>query len=104
MAARQPIGGGYRMGVTTDPPTSGTTTAEDTSHGVRYRCVACGNLTRFDVTSVRRTKAFHHYSVGGALTLEEVKVLEETVEEVSCRWCGHGNAIETVEPGAAIPE
>jgi hypothetical protein len=60
----------------------------------RYRCTACGNLTRFDVVASQRTKAFHHYTVGGELSVEEVEVLEETVEDVSCRWCGHGRAVE----------
>ena len=31
----------------------------------RYRCASCGNLTRFDVVATVRTKAFHHYTVGG---------------------------------------
>lgn len=63
--------------------------------GKGYRCAACGNLTRFDVVTHRRTRAFHHYSLGGELSIEDVEVLAESVEEVSCRWCGHGNAIET---------
>lgn len=54
----------------------------------RYRCTACGNLTRFDVTSTSTVRAFHHFSVGGALTVEDEAVLERTVDEVSCRWCG----------------
>ena len=62
----------------------------------RYRCTACGNLTRFDVTTDRRTRAFHHYSVGGALEVEDEVVLTEDVVEVSCRWCGHGRAVEPV--------
>jgi hypothetical protein len=66
----------------------------------RYRCAACGNLTRFDVVASRRTKSFHHYSVGGDLTVEDVEVLDESVEEVSCRWCGHGDAIEVLAEGA----
>jgi hypothetical protein len=78
--------------------TVSTSTAPPVSDG-RYRCAACGNLTRFDVVTNRRTKAFHHYSVGGNLVIEEEEVLAESVEEVSCRWCGHGNAIETVEAG-----
>ena len=64
----------------------------------RYRCAACGNLTRFNVVTTRRTSAYHHYSVGGDLTLEDVEVLEETVDEVSCRWCGNGNAVEVLVP------
>ncbi len=63
----------------------------------RYRCAACGNLTRFNVVTTRRTKAFHHFSVGGELNVEDVEVLGETVEEVSCRWCGNGDAIEVIE-------
>ena len=38
--------------------------------GVRYRCAGCGNLTRFDVVSSRRTRAYHHFSVGGDLSIE----------------------------------
>ncbi len=63
----------------------------------RYRCTACGNITRFDVVTDRRTKAFHHYSVGGELSVEDVEVLSESVLEVRCRWCGHGRAIETFD-------
>jgi len=60
----------------------------------RYRCAACGNLTRFDVMTDRRTRAFHHYSVGGTLSVEEEEVLSEEVVEVRCRWCGHGRSVE----------
>lgn len=59
----------------------------------RYRCTACGNLTRFDVTTTRRTRAYHHYTVGGELELEDVDVLSEQVEDVSCRWCGTGSSV-----------
>lgn len=61
----------------------------------RFRCSACGNLTRFDVVASRRTRAFHHFSVGGELSVEDEEVLDETIEAVSCRWCGaSGPAIE----------
>lgn len=60
----------------------------------RYRCAACGNLTRFDVTLTRRSRRFHHYTVGGDLTVEDEEVLSEVVEDVSCRWCGSGRAVE----------
>lgn len=63
----------------------------------RYRCDGCGNLTRFDVVSRRRTKAFHHYTVGGDLTIEEEDVLEEEIERVTCRWCGASDRIQTQE-------
>ena len=68
----------------------------------RYRCSGCGNLTRFDVVATRRTRAFHHFSVGGDLEIEDEEVLEERVETVSCRWCGAtGDRIEEIEePGA----
>ena len=78
------------------------TTPADTDV-VRYRCAACGNLTRFDVVTTRRTRAFHHYSVGGDLTVEDVEVLDESVEGVVCRWCGNGDAVEILVPGAADP-
>ena len=55
---------------------------------VRYRCTACGNLTRFDVVTTRRTRAFHHFTVGGDLSVEDEEVLDEVIESVDCRWCG----------------
>ena len=62
----------------------------------RYRCTACGNLTRFDVVSSRRTRAFHHYTVGGELSVEDEEVLDERIEDVLCRWCGTGTSVEPV--------
>ena len=72
----------------------------------RYRCTACGNLTRFDVVSTRRTRAFHHYTVGGELSVEDEEVLEATVEDVACRWCGTGEHVEPIsqEQAAATEE
>ncbi len=67
----------------------------------RYRCQACGNRTRFDVLATRRTRSFHHYSLGGEDVVEEEEVLDELVESVTCRWCGSSTAIETL---AAAPE
>ena len=67
----------------------------------RFRCASCGNLTRFDVTTSRRIRAFHHYTVGGELQVEQPEVLSETVEDVSCRWCGPAGRVEAIGPTAA---
>jgi hypothetical protein len=67
----------------------------------RYRCSACGNLTRFDVTLSRRVREFRHFTMGGELEVESVDVLDEEVESVECRWCrATGDAIEvlTLDP------
>jgi hypothetical protein len=71
---------------------------------VRYRCTACGNLTRFDVVTTRRTRTFHHYTVGGALTVEDEELLSEVIEEVSCRWCGNGTNIEEISETESAAE
>jgi len=63
------------------------------SDQTRYRCTACGNLTRFDVVETRRTRSFHHYTVGGELVIEDSDVLASEIESVDCRWCGSGNAV-----------
>ena len=60
----------------------------------RYRCTSCGNLTRFDVTVTSTVRSFHHYSVGGELSVEESEVLSERVDAVECRWCGPSGAVE----------
>jgi hypothetical protein len=63
----------------------------------RFRCDACGNVTRFDVVASARTRRFHHFDLGGASTVEEEEVLSERLESVTCRWCGRGDAVQ-VEP------
>lgn len=68
----------------------------------RYRCTACGNLTRFDVTLTRRSRRFHHYTVGGELTVEDEQVLHEEVEDVSCRWCGSGRSVELLAEAGEV--
>jgi hypothetical protein len=71
----------------------------------RYRCSSCGNLTRFDVVTVRKTRAFHHFSVGGDLEIEDETILEERVQEVVCRWCGGtGPQIEPIEDSSVSAE
>ena len=67
----------------------------------RYRCTACGNLTRFDVVETTSIRAFHHYTVGGELEVEETTVLSHHVDEVVCRWCGHGRSIVELTDGEA---
>lgn len=71
---------------------------DDTVKGVtnRYRCTACGNLTRFDVVETTSVRSFHHYTVGGDLTIEEPEVIAKTVESVTCRWCGHDRGVEVL--------
>lgn len=71
-----------------------------TEYLTRYRCTACGNLTRFDVTVSRRTRAFHHYTVGGDLAIEQEEVLDETIESVDCHWCANSRAVEPVADSA----
>ena len=66
----------------------------------RYRCNACGNLTRFTVTSTRRTRAFHHFTLAGDLEIEDEEVLEEHIDGVECRWCGNGAAVVELEHDA----
>lgn len=67
-----------------------------------YRCEACGNKTRFDVYESKRTRSFHHFSLGGELSVEEEEILEGRVERVVCRWCGAADQI--VEAGREIVE
>jgi RNase P subunit RPR2 len=54
----------------------------------RWRCSACGNLTRFDVERKRHTRDFVHVDLAGEQVVEEVQVISESVVVVKCRWCG----------------
>lgn len=69
--------------------------------GQRFRCAACGNLTRFDVETVERVRRFWHLDLSGEGVAEEEERLALEVERVQCRWCGSSDAIEVVNaPGA----
>jgi uncharacterized protein YlaI len=59
-----------------------------------YRCAACGNRTRFDVVETLRRRRFHHYSLGGELSIDEEEILQSDIESVTCRWCDRSDAIE----------
>jgi hypothetical protein len=63
---------------------------------LRWRCGGCGNLTRFDVSSSRRTTEYWHFDLAGDHRVEQTEVLDETVETVRCRWCGRDDAIELI--------
>lgn len=67
----------------------------------RFRCGACGNLTRFDVVETRRTRSYYHYTVAGEVTVEDEEVLALDRETVTCRWCGSADSIEEIPVGEA---
>ena len=49
------------------------------------------------MTRTVRSREYHHYTVGGELTVEEESVLDEAVEAVECRWCGTAGQVELLE-------
>lgn len=66
----------------------------------RWRCSACGNLTRFDVTTRTRTQEYVHVDLSGQPVVEQRELLSEVVEQVRCRWCQAVDAVEVVaRPG-----
>ena len=67
----------------------------------RWRCRNCGNLTRFDVTRVVRSREYVHVDLAGEQAVEEREVLSEVVEHVTCLWCSAVDAVEAVlRPGS----
>ena len=80
-------------------------TAQTPDATTRWRCAGCGNLTRFDVTRTRRTVEYWHFDLAGDHAVEETEVKAESVESVTCRWCGRADAIELVDrTEAAVAE
>ncbi len=63
----------------------------------RWRCGACGNLTRFDVVRTAKTQEYWHVDLGGRAQTEESTTLASSVESVTCRWCGRSDAIAVVD-------
>lgn len=62
----------------------------------RWRCVGCGNLTRFDVTRTRRTTEYWHFDLAGEHRVEETSTERDDLADVTCRWCGRSDPIELV--------
>jgi len=77
-----------------------TATVPDEQH--RWRCGGCGNLTRFDVTRTRRTTEYWHFDLAGDHQVEDSELKSETVESVTCRWCGRTDAIELIDRTEAV--
>jgi hypothetical protein len=70
----------------------------------RWRCALCGNLTRFDVQRSTRAREFVHVSLAGEQVVEDRQVVADTVEHVTCRWCGRADSVELVSrPSAGGP-
>lgn len=91
------------MGEADDEGASVTAQIPDTTN--RWRCGGCGNLTRFDVTRTRRTDEYWHFDLSGEPVVEDTEVKAETVESVTCRWCGRSDAIELIDRNeAAVAE
>jgi hypothetical protein len=63
----------------------------------RWRCGACGNLTRFDVVRGVRSQEFWHVSLAGEADVAQTEVLSETIERVTCRWCAAVDSV-VLEP------
>lgn len=74
------------------------------TESTRWRCSLCGNLTRFDVQRSTRSREFVHVSLAGEPVVEERQVVAETVDSITCRWCGRADSVDLVprpgEPGA----
>ena len=62
----------------------------------RLRCAHCGNLTRFDVVRSSRVREFWHVTMDGEPTVDETEVYADSVESITCRWCGAADRIEVV--------
>ncbi len=86
-----------------------SSSSDDTAVGLpganqRWRCGACGNLTRFDVVRTATTREYWHLDLSGEPQVEETTTLAHAVSSVLCRWCGRNDAIEVVaRPGGTPP-
>ena len=66
----------------------------------RYRCAACGNVTRFDVEVTERARWYWHADLSGRGTIDGQE-RETTVHRVSCRWCGGEDVVVEARPATS---
>jgi hypothetical protein len=64
----------------------------------RYRCGACGNLTRFEVVMSRRIRETHHVGLDGVPVIGDPEVLGEATEQVACAWCASVDDVAAIAP------
>jgi hypothetical protein len=89
---------GGEAAVTERRQSPATSPFPDADH--RWRCGACGNLTRFDVVRSARTREFWHLDLGGTPSVAVEETLSCDLLSVTCRWCGRGDEITVVtRPG-----
>jgi hypothetical protein len=68
----------------------------------RWRCGACGNLTRFDVVRRATLREYWHLDLSGEGTIEETETVSSSIVSLSCRWCGRADSVQLVpRPDAA---
>lgn len=48
-----------------------------------------------------RSREYWHADLAGEPEIEDVTVLSESVESVTCRWCGSGEEVVTVPKASA---
>jgi hypothetical protein len=66
----------------------------------RWRCGACGNLTRFDVVRRATLREFWHLELSGEPHVEDTTVVSSQILELACRWCGRSDSVALVpRPG-----
>lgn len=63
----------------------------------RYRCAACGNVTRFDVEVTERARWYWHADLSGRGSIDEQE-RDTTVHGVRCRWCGADDVVVEARP------
>lgn len=63
----------------------------------RWRCTACGNLTRFDLTRSSVVVEYVHVDLAGRATVEETAVVEDQWRQIRCRWCDGVDTVELVD-------
>lgn len=63
----------------------------------RFRCTACGGLTRFSIKRSLLVETYYHQTIAGDIIPETPVVLADEIISVECVWCGHGKNVEEIE-------
>ncbi len=69
----------------------------DGDEKARYRCEACGNLTRFDVQATHTVRERLDFSLGGERRVETLEILSRSADLILCRWCGSSREVVRID-------
>lgn len=85
-----------------DEQNSRVSTIDELIAHPRFKCTACGGLTRFRIKRSLIVEIYYHQTIAGDIIPETPEVLCDEIVSAECVWCGHGKNVEQIDRGDGL--